>query len=181
MYYIFIYLHDVPPRRKNRCLVCLIMNGKCGTPVFWIQHRWCCLQRSCAEICGFVLEPDECDRWFRQDSATCHTANETTNILRHFCGDRLTHENNSPPHYPELTLSDFFLWGHLKERAYNNNPHMLNDVKKTILQAISNITPTMMRHMLRNMRNCVELCLQENDGHFQYLLWTPSVYCMYVD
>jgi len=28
---------------------------------------------------------------------------------------------------------------------------MLNDVKKAILQAINNITPTMLRHMLRNM------------------------------
>jgi len=154
MHYIFIYLHDVPPRQENRCLVCLITNGKCGTPVFWTQCKWCCLQRSCAAICGFLLEPDECNHWFRQDSATCHTANETMNMLRHFFGDRLISKNISPPYYPELTLSDFFLWGHFKERAYNDNLHMLNDVKKTILQAINNITSTMLRHMLCNMRNC---------------------------
>jgi hypothetical protein len=47
---------------------------------------------------------------------------------------------------------------------------MLNDIKKAILQAINNITPTMLRYTLHNMRNRVELCLQENDEHFQYLL-----------
>ena len=103
-------------------------------PVFWIQCRWRCLQIFCAAICGFVLEPDECNHWFRQDSATCHTANETMNILRHFFGDCLISKNISPPQYPELTLSDFFLWGHLKERTYNDNPLTLNDVTKTILQ-----------------------------------------------
>ena len=157
------------------------MNGKCGTPVFWIQCKQCCLQRSCAAICGFVLEPDECACWFQRDSATCHTANDTMNILRHFFGDHLISKNIWPPHYPELTLPNFFLSGHLKEIAYNDNPDMLNDIKKAILQAINNITPTMLRHMLCNMRNRVELCLQEYDGHFQYLLWTPSAYCMYVD
>ena len=124
MYHIFIYLHDVPPHRENRCLVCLITNGKCGTPVFWIQCRWCYLERSCTAICGFVLEPDECDHWFWQESVTCHTANETMNILRHFFGDRLISKIISPPHYPELTLPDFFLWGHLKEKDYNDNPHV---------------------------------------------------------
>ena len=170
MHYIFTYLHHVPPCQENQCLVCLIMNGKCGTPVFWNQCRLCCLQRSCAAICGFVLEPDECNHWFWQDSVTCHIANETMNILRHFFGDHLISKNILPPHYPELTLSDFFLWGHLKERAYNDNPHMLNAIKKTILQAINNITPTMLIHMLHNMHNCVELCMQENDGHFQHVM-----------
>jgi hypothetical protein len=140
---------------ENKCLVCLIMNGKCGTPVFWIQCRRYCLQRSCAAIFGFVFEPDKCDCSFQQDTATCHTANETMNILRHFFGDHLISRNIWPPHYPELTLPDFFLWGHLKERAYNDNPHILNDVKKAILQALNNITPTVLRHMLHNMHNHV--------------------------
>jgi hypothetical protein len=45
-------------------------------------------------------------------------------------GDYLFSKNIWSPHYPELTLPDFFLRDHLKERAYNDNPHV--DVKKAI-------------------------------------------------
>jgi len=55
----------------------------------------------------------------------------------------------------------------LKERAYKGKPRKLNDLKKAISQAIKDITPTILRLLSGSVRNRVQLCLQENGGHFQ--------------
>jgi hypothetical protein len=34
-----------------------------------------------------------------------------------------------PACLPDLTISDFFLWGFLKECAYRNNPHTTEELK----------------------------------------------------
>jgi hypothetical protein len=60
-------------------------------------------------------------------------------------GDHLFAKNIWPSYSPDLTLPDFFLWGHFKERAFKDHSHMLNDLKKAISQAINNITPAMLR------------------------------------
>jgi len=41
-----------------------------------------------------------------------------------------------PPHSPDLSTCDFFLWGFLKSRVYNHKPYTLNDLKEAIRQEI---------------------------------------------
>jgi hypothetical protein len=55
-----------------------------------------------------LLELDEHDCWFQQGGATCHTADETINMLRGLFGDRLISKNIWPPHSHDLTPPDFF-------------------------------------------------------------------------
>ena len=117
-----------------------------------------------------MLEEDERDSWFQQDGASCHTANETMDMLRGFFGNKIISKNLWPPRSPDLTSPDFFLWGYLKDRVYKGNPHSLHELKNEISHSIAEITPETLRKVSRNMRRRVELCLQENGGHFQHLL-----------
>jgi hypothetical protein len=117
-----------------------------------------------------LLELDELDCWCHEDGAACRTTNETLNMLRDFFGERLISKRIWPPRSRDITLSILFSMGHLKEIAYKDNPRTQNDLKKAISQAINDITPTMVRGLSGSVRNRVQLCLQENGGHFQHLL-----------
>ena len=51
------------------------------------------------------------DIWFQQDGATCHTANETINLLQEKFGESIISRNgpvNWPPRSCDLTPLDFF-------------------------------------------------------------------------
>ena len=58
-----------------------------------------------------LLEVDECECWLQQDSATCHTSNETMQFLHEFFGDRLISKGLWPPHSANLSPTDVFIWG----------------------------------------------------------------------
>lgn len=55
---------------------------------------------------------DADDIWFQQDGATCHTANETINLLKTMFDESIISRNgpvNWPPRSCDLTPLDFFL------------------------------------------------------------------------
>ena len=61
--------------------------------------------------------------WFQQDGATSHTARATMRILRDAFPGRIMSKSgyvDRPPRSPDLTAPDYFLWGCLKGRVYNN-------------------------------------------------------------
>ena len=65
------------------------------------------------------------DMWSQQDGATCHTAHETTELLREkFPGCIISRNGNHnwPPRSCDLTPCDFFLWGFVKSRINANKP-----------------------------------------------------------
>jgi hypothetical protein len=69
-----------------------------------------------------------------------------------------------------LDSPDFFLWGYLKETIYKNNPRTLVDLKRNTEEAVKKITAETLLRVSQNMCQWVNLCLQENGGHFQHLL-----------
>ena len=72
------------------------------------------------------IDPDE--MWMQQDGATCHTANETIELLQRRFGDKLISRNgpvNWPPRSCDFTPLDYFLWGYAKSLVYANNPATL--------------------------------------------------------
>jgi hypothetical protein len=69
--------------------------------------------------------------WFQQDGATCHTARETTELLRQKFPGRVisrTGDQNWPPKSCDLTPCDFFLWGFVKCRVYANKPQTIPEL-----------------------------------------------------
>jgi hypothetical protein len=117
-----------------------------------------------------LLNEDERYCWYQQGGATCHTSNATMTLLKQFFDDRIISKNLWPPRSPDLTTPDFFLWCYLKEAVYKNNLRTLVDLKRNIEGAVKKITAGTLLYVSRNMCQRVNLCLQENGGHFQYLL-----------
>ena len=65
------------------------------------------------------------DMWFQQDGGNCHTAPETTELLRENFRGRVISRNgdqNWPPKSCDLTPCDFFLWRFVKSRVHANKP-----------------------------------------------------------
>lgn len=64
--------------------------------------------------------------------ANFHTANTTTDVLQNVFVNRIIGHGFCPPRSPGLTSRDFFLWGFLKVRVYNDNTRSLEDFKHNI-------------------------------------------------
>ena len=73
---------------------------------------------------------DQADLHFQQDGATCHTARENVSLRRdHFPGRLFSQfgDIESPARSPDISPLDFILWGHSKERVYQDNPQALTE------------------------------------------------------
>ncbi|KAJ4438538.1 hypothetical protein ANN_14485 [Periplaneta americana] len=108
--------------------------------------------------------------YFQQDGATCHTSNESMELIASFFDDRIISRNLWPPRSPDLTTPDFFLWDYLKDRVYATRPQTLDYVKHNITQEIQAIDNRVLQRVASNMERHVELCLMQDGGYFQHLL-----------
>jgi hypothetical protein len=75
-----------------------------------------------------------------------------------------------PPRSPDLTPTDYFLWGYLKQLVYSNCPQTIEDLKQNIEVAISSVSQIYLKKVVRNMGTRLNTCYAENGGHFQHLL-----------
>ena len=74
--------------------------------------------------------------YFQQDGATPHTATAVQTWLGERFGKKFIDKNLWPPRSPDLNPCDFFLWGHLKQVAYNPLPKTLDDLKANLAREI---------------------------------------------
>jgi hypothetical protein len=77
-----------------------------------------------------------------------------------------------PPRSPDLSPPppDFFLWGHLKDIAYSNHPHTLQELQANIQRTVDRISTGTLKNVFANMIRSEHLCEERNGGHFQHLL-----------
>ncbi|GFX61151.1 putative DD41D transposase [Trichonephila clavipes] len=91
--------------------------------------------------------------WFQQDSATCHTARATIDLLKDTFGDRLISRFgpvNWPPRSCDLTPLDYFLWGYVKSLVYADKPQTLDHLEDNIRRVIADIRPQMLEKVIEN-------------------------------
>lgn len=70
----------------------------------------------------FVEKAEEYDHdlgnsWFQQDGAQCHCTNNSLEMIQIYFRNRIISRNFEfgwPPHSPDLSLLDFFLWGYIE-------------------------------------------------------------------
>jgi hypothetical protein len=86
-----------------------------------------------------LLQVDECNCWFQQDSATAHTAASTMEILHKFFSENVIFKGVWPPRSPDLTIPDFFLRCYLKDTVYRTNTRDLKQLKMNITRAIEEV------------------------------------------
>ena len=72
--------------------------------------------------------------WFQRDSATCHTAEATLDVLRFVFEDRIISRRADvwPPRRCDLTPLDYYLWGAVKDKCYADKPKTIDALKDNI-------------------------------------------------
>jgi len=71
---------------------------------------------------------------------------------------------------PDLTPPDYFLWGYLKGRVYQNKPRTIDALKANITEEIQAVTVEILARTFQNMVHWFQSCLDANSGHFQHML-----------
>jgi len=74
--------------------------------------------------------------YFQQDGATSHTSHASMAEIQSFFGDRVISKEIWPPRSPDLVPPDYFLWGYLKWRFYQNKPRTIDVLKANITEEI---------------------------------------------
>jgi len=90
--------------------------------------------------------------------------------IQYFFGDRAISKGLWPPRSPDLTPSDYFLWGYLKGRVYQNKPLTIDVLKANITEEIQAVTAEVLARTFQNMTRRVQSCLVANGSHFQHML-----------
>jgi len=69
-----------------------------------------------------------------------------------------------------LRVPDYFLWGYLKGRVYQNKPWTTDASKANITKEIQAVTADVLARTFQNMARWVQSCVDANGGHFQHML-----------
>jgi hypothetical protein len=83
---------------------------------------------------------------------------------------RLISKRLWPPRSPDLSPTDFFLWGNLKDTVYSNHPHTLQELQANIQRTVDKVSTGTLQNVFANMIRRVHLCEERIGGHFQHLL-----------
>jgi len=109
--------------------------------------------------------------YFQQDGVTYHTSHTNMAEILYFFSDCVISKGLWPPRSSNLMPLDYFLWGHLKGRVYQNKPRNIDTLKAKITEEIQAVTADILARTFQNVACRVQSCLDENGGHFQYMLW----------
>lgn len=108
------------------------------------------------------------EMWYQQNGALPHTAHETIDYLKSVFGDRIISKKTKikwPARSFDLSPLDFFLWGYLKDRVYQNRPETLDDLKTNIEYQISEITVRMLKNVMKSFYKRLLKC-REREGRY---------------
>jgi len=70
-----------------------------------------------------------------------------------------------PEWSPDLTASDFFLWGYLKDRVYISKPRTIMQLKKNIREKIKELTPKSLTAVMKHAIERARFCEAAKGGH----------------
>jgi hypothetical protein len=70
-----------------------------------------------------------------------------------------------PARSPDLTASDYFLWGYIKAKLYTVRSRIIDDFKIAILEQISSIPENMARRALGKLQARLEECVRCDGQH----------------
>lgn len=74
-----------------------------------------------------------------------------------------------PPHSSDLTPLDFFLWGYLKQQVYATPPQILQDLKRRIVDAYTNVTCFILHSVQHEIKTRIQICIATDCQMFEYL------------
>ena len=88
---------------------------------------------------------------------------------------------NWPPRSCDLTLSDYFFWGAVKDKLYANHPETIEALKHEIKVAIHGIEAQTIENVLKNWVGRMWYCNASRDSHlndvmFHSYKWKSSIF-----
>ena len=113
--------------------------------------------------------------WFQQDGATCHTTDLVLNWLAFKFGHRVISnkfggEAEWPPHSPDKSPLDYWLWGASEQEVRRVKPQTLDELKEVVTDYVESLSEEEVRKAVKNTSFRAEMCLQVQGGHFEHLL-----------
>jgi hypothetical protein len=150
-------------------------NLSVASPITGAVYREQIIQRFEAELQLFCdLKGVDFDQQiFQQDGASAHTSKVNMELLNELFPCRLVSRGSEfpfPSHSPDLTLPDAFIWGIVKENCYYPVPRSTHELRENIYCCLQKITECMLKSMVANMVQRLELCLQKDGAHFEHMM-----------
>ena len=76
-----------------------------------------------------------------------------------------------PPYSPDLSPPDYFLWGYLKERVYQDNPNTIDRLKENTIREIRRIIPNdMLDRAINNFNVRVAGVIQQRGARIEHVI-----------
>ena len=113
--------------------------------------------------------------WFQQDGATFHTSNGSMEVVNELFPNKVISRRGNidwPPRSPDLSPLDYFAWGYLKSKVYQNNPTNLTQLKQNIRSEMAAISRAMCQRVIANLRSRLEECQQRNGHHLDNIIFS---------
>jgi hypothetical protein len=110
------------------------------------------------------------DIWFQQDGAAPYQATGVLAWLEETFGQNFISLKTAikcPPHSPDLSPLDFFLWGYLKDRVYKHSPKTTDDLKAVIKREIRNISSDTCASVIRNFQHRLDVVIEQKKTSFR--------------
>lgn len=98
--------------------------------------------------------------YFQQDGAPCHSTLNVREYLENLSNEKLFTD-----------ILDYFLWGYLKRKVYKKAPFQdVNHLERIILETCQEISPQMIRNLLREFANRTNTCMEREGGYVEALV-----------
>lgn len=115
-------------------------------------------------------------RIFQQDGAPPHTARRTRDFLNFKTNSKWIGIGSPyitwPPHSPDLTPMDFFLWGHLKQRVYGHGISYrgnMETLKQTIIDEFNRIDQEIInKACVKEFKERLDEVIKQNGDHITH-------------
>lgn len=111
--------------------------------------------------------------WFQHDGCPAHYSVIAREVLdRNFNGRWIGRGGpvNWPARSPDLTSPDFFLWGSLKAKVYNQVPTTREDMIERIRNACAEIQEDTLLRCLHSFEIRINKCIEVEGRHFEHLI-----------
>ncbi|RZC38676.1 DDE 3 domain containing protein, partial [Asbolus verrucosus] len=108
-----------------------------------------------------------------RDGATTHTTAGVLAHLREFYDDRLISLRSVPEYpsrYPDLTPLEYVMIPHLKNTIFKTSFETIQELRRSIAEECTSITPESKRHVFNNMKKRDNSYLAVEGQHLEHLL-----------
>ena len=110
-----------------------------------------------------------------------HTARDSMAAVRNLFPNHVISRYGDitwPARSPNLSASDFFLWGYLKSQVFKApSPHTVQELKHQIQQEVKRIPVEMLQRVMGDICKRLTMCLVWTGGHLNDVLFEKKDFC----